>query len=326
VRHGSEPETRRPVPGAEGRRGGRLHLLAGSVAVMIALAAAMAFFPRLQAGTAHAAANDVVEIHAAHGDSYVAALQGARPLFVLALGSDARPGEPILNERADSIHIIGVNLKTHRATILGFPRDSWVNIPGHGTNKINTALTFGGPSLLIQTIESISGIRIDFWMLTSFPGLIGMVNGIGGLDVNVPRPMNDHYSGADFSAGQHHLNGGQTLAFSRDRHDVPGGDLGRSQNQGRVLLAALAKLHKTFANDPTKLFNWLVYGSRNLATDIDFSTLLDLALTATTIPSSNVNNLVVPATVGSVGAASVVFLLPSAASIYADMRADGVVG
>jgi anionic cell wall polymer biosynthesis LytR-Cps2A-Psr (LCP) family protein len=107
-----------------------------------------------------------VEIHAAHGSSYVPALAGKRPVFILALGSDARPGQSITGERADSIHLIGIDLRTQAATILGFPRDSWVSIPGHGTSKINDGMVLGGPNLMVQTIEHLTGIRVDFWLLT----------------------------------------------------------------------------------------------------------------------------------------------------------------
>src|SRR5207245_6178256 len=125
-----------------------------------AAAALVAFRPG--AGPAEASgAVAAVEIHAAHGASFVPALEGKRPLFILVLGSDARPGEQVDRLRSDSIHIIGVNLATHRATILGFPRDSWVPIPGHGTTKINEAMVFGGPPLLIRTLENLTGIHID---------------------------------------------------------------------------------------------------------------------------------------------------------------------
>jgi LCP family protein required for cell wall assembly len=268
----------------------------------------------------------LVEIHSAHGASYIPALQGKRPLFILALGSDARPGEGVAKQRSDSIHIIGVDLVRHRATILGFPRDSWVHIPGHGTTKINSAMSIGGPALTVRTVESITGIHIDFWMLTSFGGLRRMVNGIGGLRVYVPRPMHDRFSGANFRRGIHHLNGAKALAFARDRHDVPGGDLGRSRNQGRLMLAALAQLHRVYDKDPARIFRWIAVGWRNIRTDLSVSTLLDLALTAGSIHLSRVKNLVVPARVGKVGSASVVFITGSARRIYADMRKDGVVG
>jgi LCP family protein required for cell wall assembly len=298
-----------------GRRG-RMTAIFGLISVVAAASIVI-----LRGGTGPASATDV-QIQAAHGSSFVPALQGKRPLFILALGSDARPGQTITRERADSIHLIGINLRNHQATILGFPRDSWVNIPGYGTAKINTAMTAGGPDLMVRTIESLTNIRIDFWLLTSFTGFTSMVNRIGGLTVRVPLPMHDRYSGADFSAGKHHFNGQQALAFARDRHDVPGGDLGRSANQGRLFLAALSKLRSSFRGRPATVLDWIGVGWRHISSDLDVGTLLNLGLTATQV--RKVNNLVVPATTGSVGPQSVVFISPSAASVFADMRADGV--
>ena len=272
------------------------------------------------------AASDIVEIHAAHGSSFVPALQGKRPLFILVLGSDARPGQNIERQRADSIHILGVNVRTHRATLLGFPRDSWVPIPGFGTNKINAAMSEGGPKLLIRTIENLTGIRIDFWMLTNFPGFISMVNGVGGFTVDVPTRMHDPYSGAFFKPGRHYFNGKNALAFSRDRHDFLNGDLTRSANQGRVLVAALAALQRRFARDPATVLEWIATDFRFLRTDLDVQTLVDLGLTATQIPLNHVRNVVVPASSGVVGGADVVFISPAAHSLYAQMRKHGTIG
>src|SRR5437899_1910962 len=176
---------------------------------------------------------------------------------------------------------------------------------------------------MVRTIESLTGIRVDFWMLTSFNGLIRMVNGIGGLSVNIPRRMHDRFSGANFSKGRHKFNGRAALAFARDRHDVPGGDLGRSANQGRLLLAALSKLTDVFGQDPGSLLKWISIGWRNIRTDLGLPTLLQLGLTATRIDPNKVTNIVVPATTGTVGAVSVVFLSARAQSLYADLRADG---
>ena len=303
--------------------------LLGFVAAALVLILAIGFAVVVRGGEAaspaHAAARPAIEIHAAHGTSYVPALQGKRPLFILALGSDARPGQSVARERSDSIHIIGVNLKSKRATILGFPRDSYVSIPGHGAAKLNDAMAFGGPQLTVRTVESLTGIRIDFWMLTSFGDFIDMVNRVGGIRVDVPYPMHDSYSGASFPAGKQRLNGGEALAFARNRHDTPKGDFSRSANQGLLMKSALAELRKDFERRPALLFSWIASLWRNVQTDLPFSTLIDLALTATQISPSNVKNLVVPGSNGFAGSAAVVYISPSARSIYADMRADGVV-
>jgi polyisoprenyl-teichoic acid--peptidoglycan teichoic acid transferase len=296
-----------------------------ALGVVIAALASAAVIRLDDHGVRAAVAEQAIEIHSAHGTSYVPALEGKRPLFILALGSDARPGEPVLGERSDSIHILGINLAQRRATILGFPRDSWVDIPGHGTQKITTAMSFGGPQLTVATLERLTGIHIDFWVVTSFSGIIRMVNAIGPLTVRIVQPMHDRFSGADFSAGVHKLNGYHALAFARDRHDVPQGDITRSANQGVLMLAALKKLHHDFENNPAVVFSWLAIGWQNIHTELSPATLLELLLTATQIPSNRVNNIVVPATTGTVGAQSVVFISPGARSIYSDMRADGIV-
>jgi anionic cell wall polymer biosynthesis LytR-Cps2A-Psr (LCP) family protein len=122
------------------------------------------------------------------------------------------------------------------------------------------------------------------------------------------------------------LNGKKALAFARDRHDVPGGDLGRSANQGRLLLAALAKFHKVFSKDPSSMLRWVGIGLRNVSTDLSVGELARLAFTAAEIPVSNVKNVVVPGSTGSSGGASVVYISGSASSIYSDMRRDGVIG
>lgn len=265
-----------------------------------------------------------LQIRSAHGASFLPALEGRRPLFILAIGSDARPGQAPQSTRADSIHLIGMDLRRKRATILGFPRDSYVPIPGHGTDKINSALFFGGPELVVQTIESLTGIRIDFWALTGFQGFVRFWNDVGPINVDVPRPMFDSASGANFTAGVHSFVGREALAFARDRHDVPGGDIGRSENHGRLLIEALGAFAKKVKANPAELLLWLSAGWRTVTTDISSKELFDLALTVAQFKKKAVNNLVVPSSTGSAGAASVVFISSSASAIYADMRADGV--
>jgi LCP family protein required for cell wall assembly len=301
---------------------------AAAVAVVVGLAAlaVLRAGPRANADTPPPGPTPTVRVYAAHGEaSLVPALEGQRPLFVLALGSDARPGQDPLRQRSDSIHLIGVNLATHRATILGFPRDSWVPIPGFGTNKINSAMADGGPSLTVRTVEQLTGITIDLWLLTTFDGIKNMVNAIGGVTVDVPYPMHDSFSGANFEPGVQHMRGGAALAFARDRHDVPGGDLSRSRDQGILLQSALTKFRKVFAKDPSQLFRWIGIGWRNVRSNLSVPTLVQLGLTTTHVPTVNVNNLVVPAAGGTVGSSSVVFIQPAARSWYAQMRATGVV-
>jgi LCP family protein required for cell wall assembly len=295
--------------------------------VLILVAMAVAVGPNGRPGpTAFAAEEPLAEIHAAHGTSFVPALEGKRPMFILAIGSDARRGETVARLRADSIHILGINLRQRRASILGFPRDSYVPIPGHGTSKINDAMSLGGPQLLVRAVEQLTGIRMDFWLLTSFRGLEQMVNSVGGITVRVPYPMHDSFSGANFRAGRQKLDGGEALAFSRNRYDTPDGDFSRSKNQGLLMVSALAELRKDFDSNPAVLFRWIGALWRGVQSDLSVKTLFDLAITATQVNPARVKNVVVPGSSGSAGGASVVFISGSARSIYNDMRRDGVIG
>ena len=247
-----------------------------------------------------------------------------RTITILAVGSDARPGQNPLRLRADSIHLIFLHPAKRQAVIVGIPRDSWVSIPGHGSNKINSAMSSGGPPLLVQTVERAFGARIDYWAVTSFWGITEMIHDIGGLEVRVPFRMHDAFSGSDFRPGLRELNGSEVLAFSRDRHSVPAGDFGRQENGGRVFLAALAQFQDEFRRNPSRLLTWIAAGTRNMDTDLPMSELIDLAFGVTSVRLRDVRNIVFPGGTGSVGGSSVVFLsMSSARRIVADARVDG---
>lgn len=289
---------------------------------------AVAADPPVRAQTETPAGPPALQLRRVQHADFVASPAKEGPIFILAIGSDARPGVCLPVERclADSLHLIGINPRSHAATILGFPRDSWVEIPGVGTRKINESLHSGGPELVVQTVESLTGITIDYYLLASFTGVVEMVDGIGGLEVNIPYAMNDPASGAVFPEGPRLLTGKEALAFSRNRKDTPKGDFSRSENQGRVILSTLEKLQEEYEEDPTVLFQWIAVGSARLQTDLSLAEVFDLMLTGLTIEPGQVENLVVPGSNGFVGDAAVVFLAPGADSIYADMRNDGVVG
>ena len=304
------------------RRAVALAILGPGLAAWIAAAGVTSDVPRARAQT------PTVEIGRAQEASYFSPIRGKDPLVVLALGSDARPGVCMPVERclADSIHLITVNRGEGAATVLGFPRDSYVNIPGFGQGRINEALHDGGPELVVRTVEELTGIQVDYYMLTSFEGLPRMVKEIGGLEVDVPYPMSDQSSGAVFDAGPQVLEGREVLAFSRNRKDTPNGDFSRSENQGLVFLGALEQLHEQFRENPAVLFTWILAGVQNMQTDLSLGELFDLALTALTVEPDRVENLVVPGGIGMAGAASIVQISDSAEEIYRDLEDDGLIG
>jgi LCP family protein required for cell wall assembly len=271
-----------------------------------------------------AAAGPLLQLEPAHAD-YIPTLNGTSPIFILFLGSDARPGETITGERSDSIHLVSINPALHKASILGFPRDSYVPIPGFGTNKINAAMTLGGPELVVKTVEALTGIKIDYWTLTWFDGFAKMIDDIGGLTVNVPFAMDDHYSHAFFDPGVQTLVGRDALAFARNRHGLPTGDFGRSEDQGLLLTSALAQFRKEFVKDPSRLLAWVGAGLRSTRTNVPLDQIMNLAFTCTTINPKHVENIVVPGTTATVGGLSIVNLTSDAQAIFNDLKDDGLV-
>jgi LCP family protein required for cell wall assembly len=297
------------------------------LAIPVALLAAWVAGSTLGAAPAarQARAMPFLQIEAAHA-SHVPALDGSEPVFVLVIGSDARPGEDVARTRADSIHLVGINPAKGKATILGFPRDSYVPIPGFGTNKINAAMVNGGPELVVQTVEELTGVTIDYWALTWFEGFQAMVNDVGGLNVNVPFDVYDSYAHAQIEAGQQVLDGRNALAFARARHALPSGDFGRSENQGRLMVAALAQFRKEFSKDPARLLIWVAALLKNAQTEVPLGELMTLAFTGTTLDAKRVVNIVVPGSNAMMGGTAVVTLDQAALeTISRDIGNDGLV-
>ena len=245
--------------------------------------------------------------------------------FILVIGSDARPGEDIRRTNGDSIHLLAVNPRTFEGTIVGIPRDAWVDIPGRGTGKINSALPSGGPSLMVDTVRRLTGLPIQYYVLTGFQGLTSIVDALNGVNVLVNRRMNDSFSGARFEQGWHRFSGAQALAFTRNRHDVANGDFGRSANHGVLIQAALGKIRSEVGDD-AGLRRWTEVLLRHTALDVAPDKLLPLAALGRRIDPGRMKNVVVPGRVGMAGRASVVYLTAEAAGLFTDLRDDAVIG
>ncbi|HVE45147.1 MAG TPA: LCP family protein [Acidimicrobiales bacterium] len=244
-----------------------------------------------------------------------------QPVFFLVLGVDGRPG--IEGDRADAIHLIGINPAAGAGTILNFPRDSFVEIPGRGQSRINDAFFYGGTHLQAETVERLTGIHPSFILTTNFPGLEGMVNDLGGIDVDVPIAMKDKSSGADFPKGRVHMNGAQALAFSRNRH-VPDGDLRRSEHQALLILSALTKVRAENPG-PAGTLQYLAVLARHVRfNNVALPELYRLARLGLTVDPARMRNVTMPSRLGMAGARSVVFVGAGAPSLFADMRDDAV--
>ena len=164
-------------------------------------------------------------------------------IWIMAIGSDARPGEDMTRSRGDALQLVGINTQTGAAAAIGIPRDSYVDIPGHGSNKINAALTFGGPAADGQLGRGAHRHRARLRDGRRVRGVERMVNGIGGITVDNPIAFSDDpLKPAGFEAGKIRLKGYDAMAFSRIRHNLIGGDFDRSANQQRTLMGILKKV------------------------------------------------------------------------------------
>jgi LCP family protein required for cell wall assembly len=245
-------------------------------------------------------------------------IPGDGKIFVLIIGSDARSGNP--NLRADAIHIAGINTKTMRGGILNFPRDSWLSIPGHGPAKVNEALHLGGPRLLAKTLENETGIRLDYYALVGFEGFMKIIKNIHGVGIDLPQPVQDSGSGANLKAGRQRLSPTEALAYARSRKAFSGGDVTRTTNQGRLLLAMLGEFRNKVGVRPQVLFDWIAATRRHVRFNISYEEMFRLAILTSQVNRSDVRNVTVPVSIGSVGAASVVFIRPGAESLYDRFR------
>jgi LCP family protein required for cell wall assembly len=237
--------------------------------------------------------------------------------FILLIGSDLRAG--VGGSRGDALHVLAVNPKRHKGTIVNIPRDTCAAIPGYGSTKINAANAYGGPPLMAATINQMLGVHISYSVLVDFEGFGAIVNGVGGVTINVPTNMNDHYSGAVFAPGTYHVDGGGALAFSRDRHDFPNSDIKRTENQGVLLLDALRSMN-TQANSAAGEFKLLALFGRHAKLDgVSLKDLYRLGRIAHRLDPAKVRNVVLPT--GGGGCLSVG---GDAASLAADLRDDAV--
>lgn len=247
---------------------------------------------------------------------------------VLVMGSDQGPfrsGQAI-HGRSDGLHLVTILPKEKRVTILSFARDSWVDVPGFGRTKINAALT-RGPATAVKTMENLTGITIDDWVVTSFKGLRNAVNQIGGLTIDVEQRLNDPFGArSDLRPGKQQLSGKQALAYARDRKSRPNGDFGRSKAQAKMMAAMHRQLRASGQLGLGDALEYAAIFQRNTESSIGTRRLMELARVMVGIRPGNVERRLVHGVAGTAGAASVVYITDRGRALIADVRQDGVIG
>jgi LCP family protein required for cell wall assembly len=244
-------------------------------------------------------------------------------VWVLCLGSDARPGQRLTGTRADAIQLVGLNLETGAGTMIGIPRDSYVDIRGHGRNKINASMFFGGPQLMADSVGRLVGVRPDYVFTTGFLGFRGMVRAIGGVTVHSKFSFSDPIRPQGYHRGVNKLNPFQALIFGRVRHPLPRGDFDRSANQQELLRSILRKV-RAHEQQPGFMERGVLASVKNMNTDLAPSELYRLAQAVTAIKPGKLKGCVVQGPTGNAGGASVVFAsVAQARRLGNDARKDG---
>ncbi|GGU01257.1 LCP family protein [Actinomadura citrea] len=204
-----------------------------------------------------------------------------------------RPGQ----QRTDTIMLLHLPADRKKAYIVSFPRDSWVEIPGYGQQKINAAFSFGGPKLLIETLESLTGIRIDHYGAIDFEGFKSMTDALGGVTVNIKQGVYDPARKKRWEAGRQKLNGEDALLFVRQRYNLPNGDFDRIKRQ-QAFLGALAKqaADRGTLTNPLKLDRFLSALTKSISVDegVSAGDLRSLALSMRSVRASDVMFMTLP--------------------------------
>jgi LCP family protein required for cell wall assembly len=223
----------------------------------------------------------------------------------------------------DAIHLVGIPPGGGRATMLNIPRDVWVNQPG-GANRINVAYQRGGPRNAANVIGGLVGVTIPYVIVTNFPGLIGMIDELGGVNVSVQKPINDPLFHLNLPVGPLHMDGATALVYARSRHGYSDGDFSRTAAQANLILSVLGDLRGR-GTDPAALFQYLPVLLRHVRLDgLATNEVVRLGRLALSIDPGNVRAVTVPADGATIGGASVLLLNGAAQGLFADLRDDGI--
>ena len=245
-------------------------------------------------------------------------------------GSDSRegwnPDDPTEGERADSTILVH-RAPNGQASMVSLPRDTYVDIPGYGWNKLNAAFALGGPPLLVETVEQITGLTVDHYVQIGMAGVSEIVDALGGVELCWDSDVNDELSGMMWIAGCHVADGTEALAFSRMRYSDPDGDFGRAMRQRQVMNAVVSEAFKpSVLLNPLRQYELSTAGANALTVDENAGviTVARLMLTMRSATSAGLTGVPPLAGLDMIeGVGSVVLLNESAADIFFERMVEG---
>ncbi|WP_205315164.1 LCP family protein, partial [Nonomuraea lactucae] len=230
---------------------------------------------------------------------------GARPgkvtgaLNMLVVGTDVVAGSPLRRKgvRADTILLVHLPADREEIRLVNLPRKSIVQIPACGSrparkDMIGSAFDGGGLTCSVKTVETLTGVRIDHAMELRLDAVKGMVDALGGVEVRLPRPVDDKAAKLALPAGRNLLDGERALGYARLRDHGDGADLQRFERH-QALMSGMLKKARSLLTDPGKIRDFLSAVARTTRTDMDLDTMAGIAMTAShsrprfaTVPST----------------------------------------
>jgi LCP family protein required for cell wall assembly len=230
--------------------------------------------------------------------------------------------------RTDAVMILHVNEARDDAYLISIPRDTWVPIPGHGENKINAAYSVGGPSLYVQTVEELTGLRMDHLAVIDWSGFRALTDAVGGVELTFAESVVTA-DGTTYEPGTHTLSGEQALQYVRERKGLSAGDFDRVKRQQNFLRALMRQLRSgDVFTDPGRLAEVTdAFGEAAKVDDeLSATDLVGLVLSLRGLDAENITFLTVPTNgTGWAGEASiVVYDQESADELWAAVRGEDV--
>ncbi|WP_329531816.1 LCP family protein [Streptomyces sp. NBC_01450] len=264
---------------------------------------------------------------------------------LLVLGSDSRSGANaalntgnVSGARSDTALVVHIPEGRTRATAVSIPRDTLVTRPACTTASgkelpaakrvmFNSVYSLGGPSCVVKTVESISGIRMDHYMEIDFAGFKDLVDALGGVTIKLDEAIKDSKTGLDLTAGTHHLDGTDSLRLVRTRYGYgDGSDLGRIGLQQKFMLAVLAEVKRQdVLGSPTKLYDIASSATKALTTDSALGSLTKLAKyggSLKAIDPGNMETIMLPVQYDTQDPNRVVAAQPQAGRLWKALRED----
>lgn len=330
---GGRPAGRPMVRIGAARRARRQRALVAIVAAMSVLALIAAggswmltsyvsgHFGRINAGTAGTPSSGALNILVAGVDERtgLTATQQAE----LHVGHD-------VSDNSDTLMLVHVAADHSHVEVVSLPRDSWVQIPGHGLNKINAAIGIGGPALMVRTVEHATGLTVSDYVEVNFLGFVNVIDALGGVSICLPFAVDDSYSGLHLPAGLHHVDGVTALEYARDRHSFALSDLSRISDQQQLMATLLSSAISsgTLAN-PLRLRRFLASATAAIRVDQGFN-VVRLAEELRGIQPRDVTFMTVPLAslnyASPDGQTAVLWDSSKAARMFAQLKADGADG